>query len=161
VWDGANIVGDVVGGTLDTVYVRGIGLVASKNGGAFEYYLFNGHGDVVQCGNVTYDYDAFGNEVEPDENDTNPWRYCGVFGYYWDNETGTYYIRARFYNPQTGRFATEDPAGDGLNWYTYCYNNPIRYIDPFGLWGSDVHYDDTYDWIVDILKWGFGRKYGP
>jgi len=69
-------------------------------------------------------------EIEPDEGDNNPWRYCGE---YFDRETGDIYLRARYYNPKTGRFKTEDPIGDGLNWYTYCANNPIRFSDPSGL----------------------------
>ena len=77
----------------------------------------------------SYDYDAFGVERAPDAEDVNPWRYCGE---YFDVETGTIYLRARYYNPVTGRFLTEDPIGDGLNWYTYTANNPIMYVDPSG-----------------------------
>jgi len=98
--------------------------------------VFNAHGDVVQLANAAgtvtkeYNYDSFGVEIEPDENDNNPWRYCGE---YFDKETWDIYLRARYYNPKTGRFKTEDPIGDGPNWYTYCVNSPIRYIDPSGL----------------------------
>jgi RHS repeat-associated protein len=73
--------------------------------------LFNAHGDVVGLADVTgavvreYRYDAFGNEVNPDAGDGNPWRYCGE---YFDGETGTYYLRARIYAPQVGRFTSED-----------------------------------------------------
>jgi RHS repeat-associated protein len=51
-----------------------------------------------------------------------------------DFETGLYYYRARYYNPYIGRFLQTDPVGydDGLNWYAYCGNNPIVYVDPFG-----------------------------
>ena len=85
---------------------------------------------MVQVGNKVYDYDAFGVEKSPDEMDVNPWRYCGE---YYDVETGTVYLRARYYNPTLGRFTSEDPAGDGLNWYTYCANNPVGFVDPWGL----------------------------
>ena len=128
-------------------YVRGITLLALDVHG---YYLYNAHGDVVQLadgsGAVTkaYDYDAFGVQVDSDggmrytdvgdamfeDADTNPWRYCGE---YFDVETNTIYLRARYYDPATGRFSSEDPIRDGLNWYTYCAGNPIAYIDPFGL----------------------------
>ena len=85
-----------------------------------------------------YDYDAFGVErrggiLPPADDDPNPFRYCGE---YWDAETDSYYLRARYYAPRLGRFITEDPARPGapeLNWYTYCANNPIAYIDPSGL----------------------------
>jgi len=102
---------------------------------SLEYYLFNAHGDVVgltdQNGNMRkqYDYDAWGNEKNPDPNDTNVWRYAGEM---YEKETGTYYLRARAYNPMIGRFTSEDVARDGLNWYTYCANNPLNFIDPSG-----------------------------
>ena len=88
------------------------------DGGTTEYYLYNAHGDVVQrtdsSGAVTkvYTYDAFGVEKDPDSADPNPFRYCGE---YFDRETGAYYLRARYYSPETGRFTQEDPSCDGLN----------------------------------------------
>jgi RHS repeat-associated protein len=131
---------------VSEIYTRGINLIKSS----VYYYLYNAHGDVVQLaddnGEVTkdYRYDAFGVEIGKDENDANPWRYCGE---YFDVETGTVYLRARSYSPRTGRFMTEDivrelarelPNGTkaddplSLNWYTYCHNNPITYFDPTG-----------------------------
>jgi YD repeat-containing protein len=84
-WDGSNIVGDVVGGDV-TKYIRGIGLIANRDAtNAFTYYLHDAHGSVVQLtdndGEIvkTYDYDAFGNEVSLDPSDTNPFRYCGEY----------------------------------------------------------------------------------
>ncbi len=100
------------------------------------YYLFNAHGDVVQLSDAaggvtqTYDYDAFGNQKTETPIDTNPFRYCGE---YFDAETDTIYLRARYYDPSVGRFTRQDPAKDGLNWYIYTANNPIRFIDPSGL----------------------------
>ncbi|MDO4299811.1 MAG: RHS repeat-associated core domain-containing protein [Clostridia bacterium] len=99
-------------------------------------YIFNGHGDVAgmtdKSGNLekTYSYDAFGNELNPDSSDTNPFRYCGE---YYDDELESIYLRARNYNPSTGRFTTEDPIKDGLNWYAYCGGNPVMFVDPSGL----------------------------
>ncbi|MCI9128550.1 MAG: hypothetical protein HFG28_15565 [Eubacterium sp.] len=105
------------------------------------YYTQNAHGDVVNLtdkdGKVTksYKYDAFGVEKNIDENDINAFRYCGE---YYDKETATVYLRARYYNPKSGRFISRDSfAGRrtdplSLNLYTYCGNNPIYYIDPNG-----------------------------
>jgi hypothetical protein len=45
-----------------------------------------------------------------------------------------YYLRARYYDPSIGRFMSEDPAQDGLNWYVYCGNNPVMFVDPMGLY---------------------------
>jgi len=100
------------------------------------YYLLNAHGDVVQLTDAagavtqTYDYDAFGNQKSENPVDANPFRYCGE---YFDVETGTIYLRARYYDPSVGRFNRQDPARDGLNWYTYCNNNPSHFVDPTGL----------------------------
>ena len=149
VWDGSKqIIADVIDNQFYEAdcYIRGTNLVAKynyKNGDKSEYtyYTQNAHGDVVNLtdkdGKVTkkYTYDAFGVEKNIDENDTNAFRYCGE---YYDTETGTIYLRARYYNPSTGRFISRDSyAGRrsdplSLNLYTYCKNNPLRYVDPSG-----------------------------
>ena len=49
-----------------------------------------------------------------------------------DPDTGLYYFNARWYDPELGRFVSEDPAGQGTNWYSYCGNNPQTYTDPSG-----------------------------
>jgi RHS repeat-associated protein len=46
-----------------------------------------------------------------------------------DAPTGLMYFNARYYDPTLGRFITEDPAKQGTNWYIYCYNSPLRYVD--------------------------------
>ncbi len=93
--------------------------------------LLNYSGEVVK----TYDYDAYGNELSRDLADENPFRYCGE---YYDTETGLIYLRARYYDPNIGRFTSVDPAKDGLNWYAYCNENPIMYTDSSGLRADDA-----------------------
>ena len=61
-------------------------------------------------------------------------RYCGE---YYDAETGLIYLRARYYDPSIGRFISEDPIKDGINWYVYCSNNPIKFVDPSGLYNRE------------------------
>ena len=143
VWDGQNIVLDMNGtGAVTAKYIRGVNLIAAETAGARKYYLYNAHGDVVNLTDTTgtsvksYDYDAFGVEKNPDANDANPWRYCGE---YFDTETKTIYLRARYYDPVIGRFTTQDGWEYGndndplsLNLYTYAHNNPLRYADPCG-----------------------------
>ena len=53
----------------------------------------------------------------------------------WDTETGLYYYRARYYEPTTGRFITEDPKrfDAGINFFRYTSNNPIDFTDPSGM----------------------------
>ena len=71
------------------------------------------------------------------ESDTNAFRYCGE---YYDTESDTIYLRARYYDPTIGRFISRDSfAGSNndplsLNLYTYCHNNPIIYQDKSGHW---------------------------
>ena len=48
-------------------------------------------------------------------------------------DTGLVYFGARWYDPEVGRFITEDPIKAGSNWYAYCYDNPVKYVDPMGL----------------------------
>jgi RHS repeat-associated protein len=54
-------------------------------------------------------------------------------GKQWDADAGLYYFNARWYDADSGRFITQDPIKDQLNWYNYCLNNPLRYIDQHGL----------------------------
>ena len=78
---------------------------------------------------TNYSFDAYGNQSE--ENEVyNPFGYRGE---YTDEETGFIYLRARYYDTETGRFVSEDPIRDGLNWYVYCNGNPVNYVDPLGL----------------------------
>ena len=149
VWDGnQQLVADVLDSELYSAncYLRGTNLVATysyQNGekSGYTYYTQNAHGDVVNLtdstGEITksYTYDAFGVEKNIDDADTNAFRYCGE---YYDSESGTIYLRARYYDPSTGRFISRDSyAGKNsdplsLNRYTYCHNNPIFYADPKG-----------------------------
>ena len=114
------------------------------------YYLqTNLQGDVVGIYNASgtkiyeYAYDAWGNIIKSSQVATggnaahavNPFRYRG---YYYDTETGFYYLQSRYYNPEWGRFLNADgyvnANGDiiGYNMYAYCSNNPIMGTDPSG-----------------------------
>ena len=114
------------------------------------YYLqTNLQGDVVAIYNkdgtkiYEYAYDAWGNIIKSaqvatggsDAHAVNPFRYRG---YYFDTETGFYYLQSRYYNPEWGRFLNADvyvnANGDlmGYNMYTYCSNNPVKHTDPSG-----------------------------
>jgi YD repeat-containing protein len=85
IWDGDQMALELDGaGNVTSKYVRGINLINAQDAtGTTRYYLYDGHGDVIQltdaAGNVikSYEYDAFGNEKNPDANDTNVFRYCG------------------------------------------------------------------------------------
>ena len=151
IWSNGNMVYEFTA-TDDNTYFFGLHLISSDD----YKYVLNAHGDVValvnSSGTVTkrYEYDAFGNELTPDETDTNPYRYCAE---YFDIESGTIYLRARYYSPNHGRFTQLDPAMDGLNWYAYCANNPIAVVDPSGLVLSVPEYDDgSHDKVMEYLQ---------
>lgn len=138
-----------------TRYIRGNGrLIASDSEKARTYYHYvsdnvgsicyvvnGGHKDVeeamltdtaslkdrIEC---RYEYDAFGNIVQSEEKIRNIYKFTGE---QYDQVTGQYYLKARYYNPVIGRFTQMDTyLGDGLNLYAYVQNNPVRYVDPSG-----------------------------
>ena len=134
IWNNGNMVAERVNGTIANLYNYGVdGIVSSVTGSTTEYYMKNVHGDVIgrtnTSGTVTgnSNYDAFGNVLT--EQNTNPFGYCGE---YQDLCSGLIYLRNRYYDPSIGRFISEDPARDGLNWYVYCNNDPVNRIDPEG-----------------------------
>lgn len=149
--------------TVKARYIRGINYIAQYNNEAEpNYYLYNGHGDVVQTitedGQIQnqYDYDIFGNPILTIEIIACAIRYAGE---YFDSDTGLYYLRARYYNPYTGRFISEDSYwGEdnnplSLNLYTYAYNDPIRYIDSSGFSPVDeIHAQKLAMARMDALK---------
>lgn len=159
IWDGDQIVLELdEKGKVKKRYLRGDSLICSDSGEGTEltYYVSNSHGDVVQLLNQEgtvireYSYDAFGNEINPDKKDDNPFRYAGE---YYDKETASIYLRARYYTPATGRFMTRDTytgeADDplSLHLYAYCDNDGVNQVDPSGHWGRTnrkyVHQDIT------------------
>ena len=103
--------------------------------------LLNADGEVA----VRYEYDAWGNNVVTDKDGNpvtsgigvlNPFRYRS---YYYDTETELYYLQTRYYDPELGRFISQDSIEyaapetiNGLNLYAYCANNPVMNIDPTG-----------------------------
>lgn len=119
-----------------TSYHLGAGMEAFRRGQELSYYhrdeqlstvfVTDGQGEIRN----SYQYDAFGIPLETTEQLNNRIRYTGQ---QYDDVTGQYYLRARYYNPVAGRFMQEDVyQGDGLNLYAYCGNNPVVYDDPSG-----------------------------
>jgi RHS repeat-associated protein len=119
------------------------------------YFWTNQRSDVMSIldtsGNEigSYQYDAYGNVLneEGEIAKENPIRYTG---YYYDNETNHYYLKARYYDPENGNFLALDPhPGDdddplSQNGYTYAKNNPMMNIDPNG----EFAWRGIPNWIV-------------
>ena len=130
--------------TLDFFYdASGMPYVLKYNGVEY-YYITNLQGDVVSLVNPTtgapvanYEYDPFGKVISATGTmaDINPLRYRG---YYYDTETGFYYLQSRYYDPTICRFINADSFAStgqsalGYNMFAYCNNNPANCIDPNG-----------------------------
>jgi RHS repeat-associated protein len=108
------------------------------------YYHFDGLGSVVALSNSngdscqSYEYSAYGQVVASDPNFlANSYMFTGRR---FDIETGLYYYRARYYNPHIGRFMQTDHVGygAGINWYLYCGNNTLAFVDPSGRTLLDI-----------------------
>ena len=124
------------GNNLVASYTTGLGQdspLETQRGGATYYYLQDGSGSTSALTNASgavvdsYTYDAFGNQTSTGTV-PNPFTYTGRE---YDRSTGLYYYRARYYDPTTGRFLSEDPLL-ALNPYVYTDNNPTNLVDPSG-----------------------------
>ncbi len=157
------------------------GVAGFKYSGAIYFYRKDAQGNIIAILNkdgiaiIKYYYDAWGNSKTlyllavdkaesyrdtpaPIYNDDaklweeiavrNPFRYRG---YYYDTETGLYYLQTRYYDPEVGRFISQDSIEyadpetvNGLNLYAYCGNNPVMYVDPNGT-------AKWWHWLAGVL----------
>ena len=144
------------GKTIDFVYDENNQPLAMKYNNTLYYYVLNAQGDVIaladQNGNLIakYSYDPWGKLLSVTPNgwldeqnayylevaEANPLRYRG---YYYDAETGFYYLQSRYYDPEIGRFINADSYAStdatGLlstNMFAYCENDPVNKSDPTG-----------------------------
>jgi RHS repeat-associated protein len=128
-------------GIITASYVYGDTLLSQARSGNTSFYLFDGHSGVRQLTNVTgavtdtYLYDGYGNLLQRTGSTVNPYLYRGEQT---DSNTGLQYLRARYYDLQSGRFLSTDPFEGwqenpvSRHRYLYGNNNPIMFIDPSG-----------------------------
>jgi RHS repeat-associated protein len=152
VLDGTKIISETVTGagnnyTLYYLYDTSGSVQGFIYNTSYYYFQKNLQGDVIRILNssgtvvVEYTYDAWGKvlSVTGSQASTigqyNPFRYRG---YYYDTETGFYYLQSRYYDPTVGRFLNADAiigangGIQGYNMFAYCNNSPIVFADPFG-----------------------------
>ncbi len=133
-------------------YLHGLGLVARiKPDGTLHYYHPDFRGSVIAMTDANqtishkYQYDEFGNLTNNQEADNNPFRYVGTLGIMHETNDLTF-MRARYYDPTTARFLSEDPIW-ATNLYPYAGNNGIMNVDPSG----ENWLDKTIVFIVDKI----------
>ena len=146
--------------TIDFVYDESNQPLAMKYNGKVYYYVLNAQGDVVRIVDgsrnvvASYSYDPWGKLLSSSGTlaNVNPLR---SRGYYYDSETGFYYLQSRYYDPEIGRFINADSYAStdatGLlstNMFAYCENNPVMRVDPTGelFW-------DILDVFMAALSW--------
>ncbi len=140
-------------------YVYGLDLLsATDNNNVTTYFLQDGLGSTTgltnSSGTMTdsYTYDAFGATKTHTGTSTSVWQFAGE-----QNDTtvnqSPYYLRARYYDPVTGRFLTRDPwpantlDAQSLNEYAYVYDDPVRYTD---VYGYGINIPNPADAIKDV-----------
>ena len=187
-YDGDHVIAEYEGGSLARKYVYGPGIdepIRMITSGDSYYYHHNRQGSIValsdSSGDIVenYQYDAFGkflvhtvpgpdglwmtadDVIDSVSAQGNPYTFTGRR---YDPETGLYYYRARMYDPGDGRFLQTDPIGyiGGLNLYTYCGNNPLYWVDPYGLsytWPWNWKSGWTYVFIVPHGLYEFTAHY--
>jgi RHS repeat-associated protein len=152
VYDGDQIIAEYDGsGVLTKKYIYGPGIdeiLSTIDYGLSTTYYYHSDGlgsvtDITDSSGALiekYSYDIYGNAIIKDASGNvlsqsaigNRYMFTGRE---YDQETGLYYYRARYYDPSIGRFLQTDPIGyqGGINLYNYVGNSPVNWIDPCGL----------------------------
>jgi RHS repeat-associated protein len=162
-YDGDNLIEETnASGTVVTRYAQTENVdepLAMLRGGGTSFYQTDGLGSISSLTNAsgaivqTYTYDSFGKATASSGSLTNPFQFTARE---FDSESGLYFLRNRYYDPQSGRFLNEDPLGfrgDDANFYAYVQNSPVDLVDPFGLQhkpGGPWHPDP---WVKFACKW--------
>jgi len=142
VYDGNNLLESVNGaGSEVASYTQGQLIdepLAELRGSTTDYYAADGLGSITSLSSSTgalantYTYDSFGNTTASTGTVRNYFQYTARE---FDSETNLYFYRARYFDPNSGRFLSEDPMRFtmGANFFPYVHNDPMNRIDPFGL----------------------------
>jgi RHS repeat-associated protein len=134
-------------------------VIAEKRGGVRRQYVPDPLGSTValldsaQAKSDTFSYWPYGEESGRTGTTPTSFRYVGTMGYFKDENTGPY-VRARYLDPERGRWITEDPLWPEELQYAYVNNNPMRHIDFFGLQANQ----DTCGACAKAQK-GYAKNY--
>ncbi len=127
---------------IDAMYVTQSGTMSAS------YPIYDAHGNMISTlskqgtGGFAYSalrtFDAWGVIRRGAQTGDPKGRHCANLGHKQDDESGLIYMRARYYESADGRFISQDPARNCLNWFCYCSNNPICFADRTGMWLEDA-----------------------
>ncbi len=113
--------------------------ISEVNSLGSRFYLPDGQGnsrgllDGNQNATDGYNWDGFGNLVSRFGSNPTGFAWNVSAGYQSDGDSGLKLLGHRYYDSRTGRFISQDPAGDGDNWYAYADNDPMDEVDSMGL----------------------------
>ena len=164
IYSGANSIAEYTPDDGKYIYYiyAGNKIIAEEKDGVARFYHTDHLGTtrLISTAGGAQDYTSkpgpWGN-VESSSGNGTDYRFTGKED---DQGTGLVYFGARWYDPEVGRFITQDPIKAGDNWYEYCGDNPLRYVDPTGLDYADDyasgragHTGSDGSWTYNMNDW--------
>jgi RHS repeat-associated protein len=142
-WELNEMTGDSLSLTRNTLGARGIDMIqrATATVNETSYPLYDAHGNMTtqllkNGASFTVanekSYDAWGGIGAGNSNPEYKGRYCANLGHTQDDESSLIYMRARYYEPSSGRFVSHYQKCEGANFFAYCGNDPIQFADESG-----------------------------
>ena len=148
-YDGERIIAEREGSSWVVRYLLGLRSCGQVVSGQVRVYhadrlgsvrwVTDGSGNLV----ASYVYEGFGKVVGQSGGGGGPYQFCGLWGYRNDQDAGLLHVGARYYEIETGRWVQKDLLLT-LNFYVYCVNNPVNFIDPYG----------TFPWWLPVVLVG-------
>lgn len=144
---------------VNYLYIPGEGIVLARDSaGTLRYYHHENRGNTVALSDFTgqitdrYEYNEFGDSIHHIGPSTQSLTWMGMYGVQHDGN-GLYYLHARYYDGKTGSFISKDPYPinylntQDVDRYVYGYNNPLTYMDPTGLFVSNISYNGINEFL--------------